>query len=145
MNIRSTATVLESLAALPFLKNCPRKELATVDRHTTYVRVAAGTTLCAEGAPGQEAFIIASGEADVTIDGVRMARLAAGSVVGEMALLENAPRSATVTAATPMAVLAMSTRDFATIIEQAPTVSRRLLVTLAGRLRDADARAVVTS
>ena len=141
MSIRSTDTVIESLASLPFLEGCPRRELATVDRHTTFARVAAGTTLCSEGASGREAFIIASGEADVTIGGVRMARLGAGSVVGEMALLEKAPRSATVTAATPMAVLVMSIRDFATIVEHAPTVSRRLLVTLAGRLRDADSRA----
>ena len=144
MSIRSTDTIIEFLASLPFLEGCPRKELATIDRCTTLVRVAAGTTLCSHGAAGQEAFIIVSGEAEVIIDGVLVAHLAAGSVVGEMALLEKAPRSATVTASTPMALLVMSSRDFFAILEYAPTMSQGLLATLAARLRAADSCALAS-
>ena len=66
-------------------------------------------------------------------------RLGVGAVVGEMALLQHGFRSVTVTAVTPMTVLAMSARDFNSIVGSAPRVTERLLVTLAERLRQTDA------
>lgn len=131
--------VLDSLAALPILQGCPRRELEIVESNTTPIRLLAGTVLCLEGDYGQEAFIIVAGEAEVTVDATTIARLGVGAVVGEMALLEHGFRSATVTALTPMSVLAMSAREFRSIVDAAPTVTERLLVTLSERLRRTDA------
>lgn len=128
----------DSLAALPLFEGLTRAELAVVDRHTTASRVAAGTTLCREGDFGQEAFIITSGEADVAVGGTRIASVGPGDVVGEMALLGNKRRCATVTATTPMTLLAMSSADFASIVHGANTVTRRILATLSDRLWAAD-------
>src|SRR5262245_3862113 len=104
--------IIEALEALPILHGCPRRELEIVNAHTTSVKVLAGTTLCTEGEWGQEAFIVVDGEAEVSVGGTAIARLGAGAVLGEMALLEHGFRSATVTAVTPMTVLAMTPRDF---------------------------------
>ena len=130
---------LEALEALPILRGCPRRELEIVASNTTTVHALAGSVLCAEGEYGQEAFLIVEGEADVTVGGTQVAQLGVGAVVGEMALLDHGFRSATVTALSPMTLLAMSARDFTTIVDSAPTVTERLLVTLAQRLRRTDA------
>jgi CRP-like cAMP-binding protein len=131
--------IIDSLEALPILRGCPRRELEIVNSHTTKVKVLAGSILCRQGVYGDEAFIIVDGEAEVSVGGTSIARLGVGAVVGEMALLEHGFRSATVTAVTPMTVLAMSARDFNSIVGSAPRVTERLLVTLSERLRQTDA------
>jgi CRP/FNR family transcriptional regulator, cyclic AMP receptor protein len=136
---KQSKRIIESLEALSILEGCPRRELETVNSHTTTVKVLAGSVLCSHGEYGQEAFIIVDGEAEVSLAGKSIARLGVGAVVGEMALLEHGFRSATVIAITPMTVLAMSARDFKSIVRSAPRVTERLLVTLSERLRQTDA------
>jgi CRP-like cAMP-binding protein len=136
---KQTQPSIDALEALPILHGCPRRELETVNSHTTSLKVLAGSILCQEGEYGQEAFIIVDGEAEVSLGGTFLARVGPGAVVGEMALLEHGFRSATVTAVTPMTVHAMSGRDFNSIVRSAPTVTGRLLVTLSERLRQTDA------
>jgi CRP-like cAMP-binding protein len=139
MSKKQSQRMIDALEALPVLQGCPRRELEIVNSHTTTVRVLAGSVLCRQGVYGDEAFIIVDGEADVSVNGTSIARLGIGAVVGEMALLEHGFRSATVTAVTPMTVLAMSPRDFRSIVRSAPRVTEQLLVTLSQRLRQTDA------
>ena len=139
MNTKQSKRIIESLEALPLMRGCPRRELEIVNSHTTTVKVLAGSVLCSQGDYGQEAFIIVDGDAEVSVGGTSIARLGVGAMVGEMALLEHGFRSATVIAITPMTVLAMSARDFNSIVQSAPRVTERLLVTLSERLRQTDA------
>jgi CRP-like cAMP-binding protein len=135
---RRTDPHLDSLGQLALFKGCPRAELIALSRHGTPLPVRAGTVICREGTPGLEAFIILAGEATVSLAGKQIARLGPGDVCGEMALLEQAPRAASVTAVTPLEVLVLSPGDFRTLLSDAPTITRRLLVILSKRLRRAD-------
>ena len=138
MSTKTPRAITDALEALPLFRGLTKAELELVDQHTTTVSIPQGATLCREGELGREAFIVTSGEADVTVGGSPVAHVGPGAVLGEMALLDCKTRSATVTAATPMTVLVMSSVDFGSIVHAVNAVSRRLLTTLSERLRDAD-------
>jgi CRP-like cAMP-binding protein len=92
-------------------------ELRRVDHLTCEIEVPAGAVLMKQGQIGREVFVVVSGTADVSIDGHTVARVGPGEPLGEMALLEGAPRTATVTAVTPMHVLVMDPGQFADLLE----------------------------
>ena len=73
-----------------------------------------------------------------------LAMLGPGDVVGELSLIDGGPRSATVRARTDLAVLEIDRRDLTRLLKKAPSVMRKLLEALAGRLRDTDAMASPT-
>jgi CRP-like cAMP-binding protein len=100
----------------------------------------AGTVLCTEGRAGQECFVLVAGEVTVAIGGSEVATLGAGSVFGELAVLDGEPRTATATATTPVCVLVFTRREFADLLEDAPRVARRILATVGARLRQTDRR-----
>jgi CRP-like cAMP-binding protein len=110
------ATRLAMLRALPLLADLSDAELRHVDARTCEIDVPRGAVLMRQGHVGREVFIVAAGVADVRIDGKTVARLGPGEPVGEMALLEGAPRSATVTALTPMRVLVLDPGQFAELV-----------------------------
>lgn len=107
---------LVALRRLSFLTTLSDAELRHVDALTCEVDVEPGTAFIKQGQIGREAFVVTAGEADVAIDGVSVARIGPGEVLGEMALLADAPRSATVTALTPMRVLVMDRGQFADLV-----------------------------
>lgn len=91
-------------------------DLRQVDALTCDVDVAPGTVLTKQGQVGREVFVVVSGIADVSIDRRTVARVGPGEPIGEMALLESVPRSATVTALTPMRVLVLDPGQFAELL-----------------------------
>jgi CRP-like cAMP-binding protein len=107
----------DDLRALPVFANLPKKSLAQADSLMTSVSFGAGDVLCAEGNFGLEVFIIVSGTAKVTQAGTVIAEVGAGDVVGEIALLDNSLRSASVTAAEPVQALVMTAREFLSVRE----------------------------
>ncbi|MDQ1438316.1 MAG: family transcriptional regulator, cyclic receptor protein [Acidimicrobiaceae bacterium] len=131
---------LAHLAEVPMFSACTKKELGEIGRHTDEVAFEPGTTLVREGDPGQEFFILLSGSARVTRKGKELAVLGAGEWFGELALLDKAPRNATVTATTPVKVLVLSQRSFKGLLSEVPTISVRLLTGMARRLHDLDAK-----
>ena len=133
------ARKLELLGHLPLFAACSKKELGLVADLTTVSQLPAGTVLTREGAAGGLAFVIASGRAEVSRDGRLLATLAQGDVVGELSLIDGQPRSATVKALTDLEVLEIDGADLARLFKKAPTVLRKLLEALAGRLREIDA------
>jgi CRP-like cAMP-binding protein len=123
------------LAMLPWLQGAPADELETIERNTTARLIPPGKDLCRQGERGwDEAFIIIHGEAAVLVDGQAIARLTAGDICGEMALLLDHARSATVIAVTPLNVLVMTRPQFDQILAKAPTVTSTMMTTLASRL-----------
>jgi CRP-like cAMP-binding protein len=81
---------------------------------------------------------VAEGNATAKIRGKKIASYAPGDFFGEMALLDQGPRSATITADTPMKLYVLDSRSFATLIDKHPAVARKILRGLAGRLRKAE-------
>jgi CRP-like cAMP-binding protein len=130
--------VRKKLADIAVLRDCADEELSLIDHSCTGVRIMPGRTLCTEGELGRECFVIVDGEAIVTIAGEEIARLGAGSVCGEMAILDGRPRIASVTAATPMDVLVFTSGEFQASLREAPTFARNVTLTLASRLRLTD-------
>ena len=98
-----------------------------------------GKVLVTEGETGHEFFVILDGTAKVTRQGRTIATLGPGDAFGELALLEKAPRNATVVAETDMELVVLGQREFAGIIDEVPGFARKLLAGMAKRLREADA------
>jgi len=103
-----------------------RKELATVDRLFTEIELPAGTDLIAEGGVGREFFVIAEGEVAVLRGKREVARLHPGDFVGELSLLDDGPRNATVRALTNVRVLVQNRREFATLLDAIPAIRERI-------------------
>jgi CRP-like cAMP-binding protein len=129
----------EELHGVTVFETLTSGQLDRVGGLLTELTVPAGKQLIAQGTPGRQAFIIVSGQADVTIDGQRVARLGPGEVVGEMALLDHKPRSATVTATEPMRIYVIDPRSFAELLNE-PQIARSVLATEVSRLRSVDSR-----
>jgi CRP/FNR family transcriptional regulator, cyclic AMP receptor protein len=110
------------LKAVPFFSKLKKRELELVARQAEEVDVPAGKVLARQGDLGDEFFVIEAGEAEVTRDGERITALGPGDFFGEMALLEADRRNATVTATTPMTVIAMTRSSFRGIERSMPEV-----------------------
>lgn len=128
---------IERLSQVRLFADCTPKELKDLARTLDEVHLPAGRRLTTEGETGREAFIIVSGEARVDRDGAEVARLGPGDYFGELSLLDAGPRNATVTAVDDMDVLVMGRRQFLTVLDDVPGLTRRLLFSTAKRLREA--------
>jgi CRP-like cAMP-binding protein len=133
---------LSHLAEVPLFSALSKKELGLVARRAEDVKVDPGRVLVTEGSTGSEFFVIIDGTAKVSRRGRKGATLGPGAAFGELALLDRAPRNATVTAETPMELVVLGQREFGGIIDEVPGFSRKLLAGMARRLREADAHSV---
>jgi len=131
----------DMLHALPLFSGCNKRELETVGGLADEVRLREGTILTEEGEPGHECFVLLEGGADVKIGRRTVAHIGPGEIVGEMALLESEPRTATVVTTTKTRVLVMTRPVFTTVLEQCPNLARRVMRTLARRLREVQSAA----
>ena len=131
---------IDHLQQVPLFAACSRKDLQLVARRAEDVRVSAGKTLVSEGETGHEFFVILDGTAKVSRQGRKIATIGSGGAFGELALLEKAPRNATVTAETDMELVVLGQREFAGLIDDVPGFARKLLAAMAARLRVADAK-----
>ena len=130
---------LDRLATVPLFAACSKKELQAVAKATDELDLASGRVLCEQGTVGREAFIILEGSAEVRRNNRKVATLGPGDCVGELALLDHGPRTATVTATTDLKVLVLAAREFTGIIDTVPTIGHKLLSALARRIRALDA------
>jgi CRP-like cAMP-binding protein len=106
------------------------------------IRVDAGKVLVSEGSAGAEFFVILDGQAKVSRHGQEVATLGPGQFFGDLALLDRAPRNATVTAVNPMELVVLGQREFSALIDEVPGFAHKLLAGLARRLRAFDAQQV---
>jgi len=128
------------LAAVPLFSACSKRDLQIVARHTEVVDVPEGTEVVTEGGKGDAFFFILAGEAVVRRRGRTVATLGTGQFFGELALLDPAPRDATVVATSPLTVGVLGARVFRAIVVDVPAMSEKLLRGMAKRLREADQR-----
>ena len=109
---------LSELRRLPVFAGLSRRALERVDSLLTPIVFNDGDVLCREGRLGREAFVVISGEVEVSRGADHLATLGAGAVVGEMALLDRVPRTATVTAAGTVEALVMNAQEFASLLTE---------------------------
>lgn len=129
---------LDQLAAVPLFTLCSKLELRTISARVTPATVPAGKVLVREGELGRNFFVVVCGEAEVSRNGVSVAKVGPGAYFGELALLDPAPRNATVTAITDMEILKLAEKDFNAVLLESPVVTRKILRGMAQRLRQLD-------
>jgi CRP/FNR family transcriptional regulator, cyclic AMP receptor protein len=137
---RSKEAKVELLSNVPLFTACSKRDLRRIAALVDEIDIPEGRIITRQGEPGWECFVIVAGQAKATVPGSGTASLGPGDVVGEMSLLDQGPRSATVTANSDMHLLVLSSRSFSALINQVPLVARRIMATLAERLRDAETR-----
>jgi len=133
---------LDHLATVPLFSALSKKDLQLIARRSEDITVPEGKEIVRQGDTGHEFFAIVEGTATVSRDGTKVATLGPGQSFGELALLDQAPRNATVTADTSMELVVLGHREFAGIIDDVPGFARKLLAALATRLRESDAHSV---
>src|SRR3954453_17752482 len=126
----------ELLGQVPLFSACSDKELDALSRHAELVDFRAGKRLRTEGHQGPEFFVIVDGEVGVTAAGETLAKLGPGGYVGETALLDPDPRTATLTALRDPSAVLLASREFYAAVDESPVLARKLLTGLAHRLRE---------
>lgn len=131
------AKLAERLKSVPLFANLSRKQLGTITEHGWVSEFQAGKVLCAEGRSGDNFFVLLDGFALAHRKGKKIRTLKKGDYFGEVALLDNAERTATVTTIGPVRCFMLGRSDFkAALYEE--DIAIKLLVTMAQRLRAAE-------
>jgi CRP/FNR family transcriptional regulator, cyclic AMP receptor protein len=118
---------LELVKAVPLFSGLERRELRDVASTMKERRFAPGQVLAREGESGVGFFVIEEGEAKVTVHGDEVRTLGPGDYFGEVALITQGPRTATVTADTDLKTYGMTFWDFRPLVEETPTLAWKLL------------------
>ena len=125
---------MELLKGVPLFANCSKSDLGRIAVLADEVDVDVGRTLIREGTRGREFFVVVEGALRVTRDGKKLGDLGAGAFVGEMALVADLPRTATVTASTPVRLLVLTKGGFLDLLTQSPSIATKVLQSLGERL-----------
>jgi CRP/FNR family transcriptional regulator, cyclic AMP receptor protein len=123
-----------ALRQVPLFSACNAQELELAASLVDETTIRAGQPLITEGETGWEAFVITEGRATVSLRGDHLADLGPGDAVGEMALLDREPRSATVTAETDVRALVLTIDALERLLEET-RIAKSLLRAMAQRLR----------
>jgi CRP/FNR family transcriptional regulator, cyclic AMP receptor protein len=126
------------LGGVTLFSRCTKGELHRIAALADEIEAPEGKVLTREGESGWEFFVVAAGTATARRGNRKVATIGPGSFFGEMALIDQGPRSATVTADTEMHLLVLSSRSFSELLDEVPTVGRRVLAGMAERLRAAE-------
>jgi hypothetical protein len=126
-----------SLRRIEIFSTLSSESLLELARLVRVESAPAGTVIIAVGAPGDELYAITDGSVEVTTSRGRVSRVQAGGVVGELAILDPAPRSATVVALTPVELLVVTRATVVALADRRPEVMAEIARVLARRLRDA--------
>lgn len=125
---------VELLKRAPLFSGCSKNELGALAMTADELDLRDGTVLTREGRPGREFFVLIEGTVAVTRNGKKLDDLGPGDWIGEIALLTQMPRTATVTATSPLRVLVITDRAFRRLVEEMPSIALKVLETLGDRL-----------
>ena len=129
---------LDHLASIPLFSALSRKELQRVARASDEVKVKEGHELVRQGDVGREMFVIVDGSATVKRNGRKIGTAGPGHAIGELALLDKGPRTASVTADSDTTVLVLGAREFAAVLDDVPGLAHKIMAALAARVRELD-------
>jgi len=125
---------VELLKKVPLFADCSKAELRELAKSADELDLREGTVLTREGRPGREFFVLIEGTVRVTKDGKKVAELKGGDWLGEIALLTDKPRTATVTATSSVDVLVITDRRFRNVVESMPSIAIKVLGRVSERL-----------
>jgi CRP/FNR family cyclic AMP-dependent transcriptional regulator len=128
-------TKAEALGRCPFFAGLSRGELVEIAKVTEDMEVQEGRALTREGESGREFFVIVDGEVSVTKDGSEIRKLGPGDFFGEIALLEDTPRTATVTATRPLRFFVLTRQSFRSLLARQPEIEEKVAAALEERVR----------
>jgi CRP/FNR family cyclic AMP-dependent transcriptional regulator len=125
---------IELIKRVPLFSHCSKKELGLVAQIADEIDLPDGKTLMREGDRGREFFVLVEGSADVRRRNRKVNTLGAGDFFGEIALVSQRPRTATVTTSSPVRALVVTEQSFRSLLDRAPDVQRKVLQALADRV-----------
>jgi CRP-like cAMP-binding protein len=128
---------VEQLQRVPLFADLDSKELDSLASTFKERTFKAGETVASEGSGGVGFFIIDEGQAKVTRDGAEQATLGPGQYFGEIALIDEGARTATITAETDMRCYGLTSWEFRPLVEGNSQIAWKLLQALAKQLREA--------
>ena len=121
------------LAKVPLFAGCSKKDLHKIAAIADELDIREGKVLTRQGGPGREFFVLLEGSVDVARDGERINRLGTGDFFGEMGLISQKPRNATITTTAPVRALVITETNFRRLLRENPSISMRVLETVAAR------------
>src|SRR5438034_10392887 len=130
------ARSVELLARVPLFSSLSKRHLKNVAELTKEERFAEKETIAEEGQPGDDFYVLVEGEARVVRRGRTINRLMPGDFFGEIALLDEGPRTATIIAETPVSLLSLNRKPFHAVLRREPAIVLKMLETLAVRVRN---------
>jgi CRP-like cAMP-binding protein len=133
---------LQLLRTVPLFAGLSNRELQRIGELADEVDLPAGRVLMRQGEFGSEMLIVIDGSARIERDGAVIAERGAGEVLGEIALLDGGPRTATVTLTRDSRLLVLGRREFQAAMDELPEVRLRVLEAVAQRLRTLDVASV---
>ncbi len=128
---------VELIKRVPLFAHCGKRELEQIAQIADEIDLNDGKVMIREGARGREFFVLLEGSAEVTKNGERINTLGSGDFFGEIALVSDSPRTATVTATSPVRTLVITDRSFRRLLENSPEIQLKVLSALAERLAPA--------
>ena len=131
--LRKNAKV-ELIRSVPLFSNCSKRELQEIASLADEIHFPEGKTLIKEGERGREFFVLIEGSVDVRQKGRKLNPRGRAECFGEIALILDAPRTATVTTTSPVRALILTDRAFRSLIERSPDIQLKILKSLAQRL-----------
>ena len=122
------------MARIPLFCRLSKSELARIAQLADEVDLPPGKSLTKEGSRGREFFVLLEGSADVQRNGSRIATMGVGDFFGEIALVTDVPRTATVTTTSPVHALVITDRAFRGLLRDSPAIQGKVLEAVASRL-----------
>ncbi len=122
------------LKQVPLFSRCSSHELDVIGKIADELDFKEGKELAREGAAGREFFVIVNGTAEVTRGKRKLRTLVDGDFFGEISLITKLPRTATVTTVSPVRALVITDRSFRRMLDQSPSIQRKVLEALGERL-----------
>ena len=119
---------------VPLFARCSRGEVKQIAQIADEIDLDEGTEMTREGAPGREFFVLLEGTAEVERGGQKVNALGAGDFFGEIALISEEPRTATVRASSPVHALVVTARSFRRLIDEQPEIKTSVMEAMADRL-----------
>lgn len=126
---------LDFLRGVPLFTGCTKGNLSRISRLVDEVDLPAGRELIRQGRIGNEFFVIVKGTVEVFRDGRLIDTLGPGDFLGEIALIDHRPRTATAVCKTDCTLLVLAHREFHTLLEDSPGIATAVMRSLAERLR----------
>ena len=126
------------LRKVPLFSGCSKKELGKIASIADEIDLREGKVLTRQGGPGREFFVLLEGGVDVERDGKRINTLGAGDFFGEMGLISQKPRNATITTTSPVRTLVITETNFRRLLRDDPGISMKVLETVAARMPPGD-------